>query len=69
MKVNIWLGIDEPVKRLEYEAIPKETENDVRDITGLLTRKIRQLAMPLSSSGKEVAFSKRKGSVQIQQEV
>ena len=31
MKVNILLGICEPIKRLEYEVIPKEIDNDARE--------------------------------------
>ena len=33
MKVKILLGHCEPVKRLEYEVIPKEIDNDARDTT------------------------------------
>lgn len=41
MKVNILLGICEPIKRLEYEVIPKEIDNDARDTIAQLTRKTR----------------------------
>ena len=31
MKVNILLGICNPVKRPKYEVIPKEMDNEARD--------------------------------------